>query len=301
MSLDSIRESLARGVTSTGRWLSPRRRRWLEFLHSLPLDPETLTAPLAAPGERDFVICGCSRTGTTLLAAALYQPPSVITVMEPWDGMRMEPAPLFGSLRAEISAGKLSRGRLDVDALLNEGSVSWSKEGSAAHPIKVDEGYSLGVKWPGYWRFLNLLPDTKFLVCVRHPVEVISSFKKIGGRLAQGLNYDTRFNRSMNDYLIAATTNPELRRILLFEYVHQRLVGHLSSRNVYVVRYERWFQDRARMLDEIGTFLGTEVGPGAPTIRAPGHASLSESEMELLLRHCETAASLGYELERDAA
>ena len=68
--------------------LSPRRRRWERFLQALPLDPSELEVPLAPPGRDDFIICGCPRTGTTLLAAVLFQPPRMVTCMEPWDGMR---------------------------------------------------------------------------------------------------------------------------------------------------------------------------------------------------------------------
>jgi len=279
-------------------FLNPRRRRWERFLRELPLDPDRLPRPLPAPSAQDFIICGCARTGTTLLAAVLFQPPAVVTVMEPWDGMRLPPAELFASLRQEIAeTGEVRRGRLDLLALLTTGEVRWCQEGRGTVPVALSPDYLLGVKWPAFWRYLDLLPDNKFLVCVRDPQEVIASFREAGGRLAQGLHYDTRFNRPMNLSLRAATRDPELRRVLLFEYVHERLLPHLHKPNVFVVRFERWFHDRERLLEEMSAFLGRSVKAGRPVIRRPRmHQPLTSVERAFLKKFCRTAEPLGYSL-----
>src|SRR5919109_1001972 len=91
-----------KGIRAAGQLGSPRHWRWRRLLRSLDLTTETLERPVASPGPRDFVICGSPRTGTSLAAAALHQPPASLTVMEPWDGMRLPIAPLFASLRDEI-------------------------------------------------------------------------------------------------------------------------------------------------------------------------------------------------------
>lgn len=278
--------------------LSPRRRRWLRFLHRLPLDPDELEAPVAPPGPRDFIICGCPRTGTSLLAASLFQPPSVITVMEPWDGMRLPPADLFRSIRREVArTGQLRRGRLDLVALQETGSVRWCRDGATPVNLHLDPDHLLGVKWPAFWRYLQLLPDTKFLVCLRHPLEVVGSFRRAGGRLAEGLDYDTRFNRRMNEALRAATDDPALRRVLLFDYVHRRILPHLDAPNVQVVRYERWFEDPEGLLGEVGGFLGARLGPPPVRIHPPEPGPrLDPEERRLIERHLTIAAPLGYPL-----
>ena len=277
-------------------FLNPRRLRWERFLRDLPLDPDRLPRPLPAPTPRDFIICGCPRTGTTLVAAVLFQPPALVTVMEPWDGMRLSPAALFASLRRELfETGQVRRGRLDLPTLLAVGDVRWCQEGRGTVPVEVDPDYLLGVKWPAYWRYLDLLPDSKFLVCLRDPQEVILSLRDAGGRLAQGLNYDTRFNRPMNLALQQATGDAGLRRVLLFEYVHERVLPHLHRPNVFAVRYERWFHDRARLMEELSTFLGRPLGPGRPAIRQPReHEAPTSRERILLQRDCRTAEPLGY-------
>jgi hypothetical protein len=278
--------------------LSPPRRRWEHFLHDLPLDPADLEQPLDRPGANDFIICGCPRTGTTLLAAVLFQPPKVVTCMEPWDGMRLPPAQLFESLRREMeTTGKLTRGRLDLHELRRTGRVRWCREGQAAADVSVEGSWLLGVKWPGYWRYLERLPNTRFIVCLRDPSEVIASFRAAGGRVAQGLQYDTRFNRELNRELFEETDDPALRRVLLFEYVHRRLLPHLTRTEVLIVRYERWFDDRDALLGEISRFLGCSITAGHVALEPPKTIDvLSPRDRELIESRCTTAAQLGYGL-----
>jgi hypothetical protein len=228
----------------------------------------------------------------------LFQPPAVITVMEPWDGMRLPPAELIASPRAEIeTTGMLRRGKLDVETLLKEGIVQWGQEGEVTARVEVTPDYLLGVKWPAYWRYLELLPETKFLVCVRHPLEVIGSYKKAGGRVAQGLQYETAFNRKLNEELEAATHNVALRRILLHDYINSRLLTYLSRPNVFVVRYERWFTEPEALLADLSAFLGTQLTQGAAALRPPrGKLELTEEETILIKQHCRTAEPLGYNL-----
>jgi hypothetical protein len=277
---------------------SPRHRRWQHFLHSLPLDPDQLPRPLAAPGANDFIICGSPRTGTTLLSAVLFQPPTVVTVMEPWDGMRMPPAQLFASLRQEIlDTGNLRRGKLDMQMLLAAGSVKWHQEGASNLHFDVEKDFRLGVKWPAFWRYLELLPETKFLVCLRHPVETIHSFKEVGGRLAQGLEYDTKFNHLMNEELKAAKGGNEIRRILLYDYINLRIVPFLQHDNVFVVRYERWFTEPKRLLAELCRFLGVSLTMEHVKIRQPrGLSSMTTEEEALIRTYCQSAQPLGYSL-----
>lgn len=244
-------------------------------------------------------MCGSPRSGTTLLCASLFQPPMAVTVMEPWDGMRLGPAALFASLRGELAAtARLERGRLDVEALLARGVVAWCPEGSPTPPLSLAEDHLLGVKWPDYWRYLDLLPETRFLVCTRHPFEVIASYKQTG-RLAFGLQQTMAFTREINADLRSATRDPALRRVLLYDYINERILPALARPNVLSVRYERWFQDPDGLLDEIGTFLGADLGSSPVRIRPPrSQSTLPEAEVALIREHCRTAGPLGYDLSR---
>lgn len=256
----------ARSAVAT---VSPAHRRWRRLLASLTLDPDRIHQPLEQPSAADFLICGVPRSGTALLTAMLFQPPTVVTVMEPWDALRLPPAELFRSLRSELATGMLHRGRLDIGALLSRGEVAWCRDGERPHPVETGPDTLVGVKFPAFWRYLELLPGTKFLVCLRDPAEVVRSFDQTGGRLGMGLDYDVPFNARMNSELLAATDDPAQRRVLLYDYINARVQPHLQRPNVFAVRYERWFTDRDGLVREIGDFLGVKLGHGYPVVRRP--------------------------------
>jgi len=282
-------------VEDVVRKASPRHRRWQRLLDGLTIDPDELPRPISPPSDRDFIICGCPRSGTTLLAAILWQPPHVATVSEPWDGLRLAPADLFRSLRDEIATtGSLRRGRLDVDRLSAERAVVWGRDGELRASVAMNEGFLLGVKWPAFWRYLPLLPQTKFLVCVRDPIEVIESFVHHGGDLVRGMDYRCAINRAMNEELTRATDDLGARRALLYEYINSRVLPYLDDPNVFVVRYERWFTDRDRLVDEIGRFLGRPIGQGMPDIRTPRSRGTDPETRALVDRFCPSAPRLGY-------
>jgi hypothetical protein len=275
--------------------LHPRGRRWRRFLAEQSLDPDALEQPLQSPGAGDFMICGAPRTGTTLLAAMLFQPPHVITVVEPWAGMRQPPAQLFASLRRHVATtGVLPAGRLDVLSLIRTGEVRRIAEGSSVS-VELGDEFLLGVKWPAFWRYLELLPDTKFIVCLRHPYEVISSFKAQGGRLGLGLEFDLPFHRRMNEELRRATVHPAVRRVLLYDYIHSRIIPFLQRPNVLVVRYERWFTNADALRRELRAFLNVDLQAGPAALRrSAGKGRLDGAERRIIDDHCRSAAALGY-------
>lgn len=276
--------------------LSPRHRRWRRLVASLTLDPDALELPLDAPPKGDFLICGSPRTGTALVAAMLHQPPAIATVMEPWDALRLPPAELFASLRIEIATGVLTRGRLDLAALDANGKVVWCRDSEKPYPIRLDPTYVLGVKLPAFWRYLDLLPTTKFVVCLRHPVEVVASYRATGGRLAQGFDYEAAFNHAMNTELAARTDDLALRRVLLHEYIMQRIIPHLGRPNVLPVRYERWFTEPEAVVGELSRFLAAPISSSRVRITAPPPISIDPQDVELIREHCTSVSGLGYDL-----
>ena len=286
----TVRPTLAR--------LSPNARRYQRFLSELPLDPDRLPSRLPDAGALDYVMCGCPRTGTTLLAAALHQPPAAITVMEPWDGMRMPPHALFTSLREEIaSTGELRRGRLDLDALEADGEVAWCQEGAVVRRLTrpsrscwASSGPPGGGSRPHARDEVPGLPPAS-----RRGRRVLPGR---GGRVAQGLQYDTAFNRTLNREL-GQIRDVEERRVRLFEYVHTRLLPLLERPNVLAVRYERWALDADGLLAEIGEFLGhafgSAAGPHPARPRAPPESKRARAPRPALLDGCRAGLSAGGE------
>jgi hypothetical protein len=218
--------------------------------------------------------------------------------MEPWDGLGMSPAELFASLRDEIGRDhRLTRGRLDIAALEETRQVRWVRDGAAPQELNVDGSFLLGVKWPIFWRYLEFLPETKFIVCLRNPVDTIASFKKTGGRLAEGLDYESALHRPVNEELLArAPDDPALRRVLLYEYVHRRILPYLELPNVYVVRYENWFEDPEGIIGGLGDFLDTGPLGMRIDIASPEVTYLDDDEIRLVREHCRSATKLGYEI-----
>jgi hypothetical protein len=274
---------------------------WEELLPTLTLDPDALADPLPAPGPDDVIVCGSSRSGTTLLSAMLFQPPRAVCVMEPWDALRLAPAELFASFRAELETGWLRSGHLDVRALRDDGAVVTCTEAEHHAPVAVGDDYVLAVKCPVLWRYLDRLPETKFLVCVRDPRTTIASYRQSPGRLAEGLDYEVPFNERMNRELAHRTADVAIRRIALYDYVYERMLPHLDRPEVLVVRYERWFTEPDALLAELGAFLGIDLSRPLARIRrplnpAPEPTADDQRERALIRRHCRTAARLGYDL-----
>jgi len=280
----------SRVARTIARIAVPSHRRWRATLRSCTLRAELASERL---GPRDAIVCGCPRSGTALLAASLFQPPKMVTVMEPWDGLRVAPSELFSSVRGELAGGALARGRLQIDDLRDSGSVAWQRDGERTFSVDATDETVLAVKWPCYWQLLGVLPSTKFIVCVRDPAEVVASFAAKGGRLAQGLEYDVAFNQELNDSLLAAYSTDQARRIGLYDAVYERVLAHAQDPNVLLVRYEHWFQNPSALLEEISAFLNVDVTNSLARITAPS-PERDQGEAKRIRATSTTAERLGY-------
>lgn len=269
--------------------------RWRGMLAASRYDPSH-DPNLDEAGDKDFVIAGCPRSGTSLLAAQLFRPPDLVTCMEPWDALRMPLRPLMDSLRAEILAGTLRRGRLDMEALERDREVRWIRDGEQTYQVNAKPSFQLGVKWPAFWQYVALLETTRFLVCVRDPVSSVTSFASSGGRLAEGLDYDVAINRKMNRELRSRTNDPLTRRAMLWEYINSRLVASFGQPNLMVVPYEDWFEDQDGLLKRIGDFLGVKLEGSIVDLRQPRSKDPNNDVGEAVAKHCPTSAMLGYEV-----
>jgi hypothetical protein len=162
-----------------------------------------------------------------------------------------------------------------------------------AVPRWSDDDGTVAVKWTGFWRYLDLLPTTRFVVCVREPNATLASFAQSGGRLAEGFDYDVAFHRAMNAELARATDDPVVRGALLYEYVNHRVLPHVGRPEVLVVRYERWSTDPQGLLRDLGAFVGIEL-TATPVRIAPTSTTPDAALAAIVARRCPSAAALGY-------
>ena len=224
----------------------------------------------------------------------MFQPPRVVTVMEPWDALRMPPSELVSSVRSELlSTQRLSRGRLDVAALA-EGKVRWCRDGEKPVDVSASDETIIGVKLPGYWRLLELLPDTRFVVCVREPAEILESFEGTGGRLRRGLEYECAFYADLNGRLLRSTSEDAERRALLLEESLSAIMSSMDRPNVHVLRYERWFEDPDTVVSELGKFLEVDLAPGTIEITQPRSREVDPKTVALVAEKVPSATDLGY-------
>lgn len=214
--------------------------------------------------------------------------------MEPWIGLRLPPDQLFLELRRQIAKGSM-RGRLDLEKL-EEGHIGWRQDAPTTLPFSVDDDFTLGVKWPTFWQYLEHLPHTRFVITVRDPVDVVLSFARQSGSLRDGLDYDVPFNAAMNDELASATDDVELRRVLLYEYINSRLLPHLDRPNVFVVRYERWHRDPEQLIDDLSRFLEVDRLQLTVQIERAGPSEADRRTLDLVSTHAPSARALGYVL-----
>lgn len=279
----------------------PSWRARRAYLRGLTLDLGPLGSPLPAPGPDDVVLCGVPRSGTTLLTAALHQPPRAVALVEPWLGLVLPPAELFAEVRRRLRHDGAIGGRLDLDRLRAEGSTDWVEDRARPVEPRPDaDSVLVGIKWPTYWQLLPHLPDTRFVVCVRHPHKVVASMVGARGDLRDGLDHEIPFNAGVNAELRRATRWRAERRALLYERIVAGILPHLERPNVFLVRYERWSTDAPRLLAELSDFLGVDLTePLVRLDRGPGRPPrLTRRDRAAVAALCPSARALGYEVDR---
>lgn len=284
----------ADALASLREWVHPDARRFRRFRSSFTLEPGRIPRPLEEIGERDVIICGCPRTGTSLLAGLLFHPPAIVSVVEPWEGLRQPPSGAFRAIRADIEAsGRLDHGTMDLPLLVESGRVRRVEEGTGGIAVDVQPDFTLAIKWPTWFQLLPLLERSRFIVCTRDPYDTIASFVAIGGSLRRGLDYDVAFNREVNAQLASIRDLAE-RRVAMYDMINEVVLQHLGRSNVLEVRYERWFSEPTAQWSEIGRFLDMDLPPLGLELRQESKRELLTDADRAAIARSTTAARLGY-------
>ncbi|MBT0585055.1 sulfotransferase family protein [Alteromonas oceanisediminis] len=207
---------------------------------------------------RDFLITGLPRSGTSLLCNLLHKAPDVVVVNEPtevFSALEKDPTclpldRLYRSLRTDIVIGngiknKVSAsGNVIEDTRINDGRRHYQ-------PHFQSTDFRLGTKNPlAYLSRLRVLcdalPEMPIIVMVRHPLDVIASWKASFSHL-NNVDFNIIPFADETDPLLdpvqirllhAIRHEPYLpvKRVLYFNYLAEMI--RRDKERVLVVRYE---------------------------------------------------------------
>jgi len=255
---------------------------------------------------RCFVMTGPPRSGTTYLSAVLYRPPRVVTLSDPggvWKRFYREhgvsPAifEVFSDFRERIAAGRPVPVLAGTDGMAGRGRVDTWNQKKVERAVPVDPDFVLGMKNPEV--FLAHLPvfleaGIPCLVCVRHPVAVISSW--VSRKLRRGKPL-AGFADGESVTFRATAGDPVARRIELHNHFCEQILSVRDHPKLLLVRYGDWFE-RPSLLDEVCGFVGIE-SPGRlePPPIPPSPLVLDAEEQARICDGCLIAGELGYAVE----
>jgi sulfotransferase family protein len=269
----------------------------------------------------ELIITGIPRSGTSFLCNLLHRFDNCVVLNEPAGlAATLEGASppwgvplLLRDRRADVLAGrpienKVIDGQIITDTAIVDATQSYS-------PKVSSPGFVIGVKFnlPFLCRLpalRSVLPDARFVVCVRHPLDTIASWKgsfphlrdariaplNIGGPRDPWL--DAAQRRELGE--IALMTDAAIRRAHWWRFLARLALQSLG--HATLVRYEELAlnpQEVARRILE-GWPAGRERTAIEPSTIRRRRELLEESDIAAVNRICrETAMELGIPLDSD--
>lgn len=220
--------------------------------------PESSDAKACVPCEptRDYLITGIPRSGTSLLSRLLDDQPDSVVINEPNDaimGVQVDPYHHFllkfhARLRRDIASGRPIRNKL-TDGRVTEDTFGANRS-QIYHPTPVTAAFLLGTK--DTLQYLSRLDSFRgrlrgfgVLVCIRHPLATIASWKRTFQHLIDAdvrtLVQNRVLSTSSRDDAnslegMKHVADVRVRRALLWRYLAQIIT---RNRNwITVIRYE---------------------------------------------------------------
>jgi hypothetical protein len=257
------------------------------------------------PPENTFVLTGMPRSGTTYLAAVLFDPPGVVTMSESggeWKQFYREHGPservfnLFDEHRRRIERGEPVMTFAGTEGFRGAGRIDTWNQKKTAQKVEVTEGFHLGLKNPEV--FLDLLrvfvnAGVKCIVTVRHPVRVINSWVKRVRRLTEsGQPIDGTFANGRSVTFESHAHDAVARRIELFNHFARQSLEYRHTPNILLIRHEDWCLDQ---LSKVCDFLGiADPARLRPPVIPPDSVELPADECARICRECAIAGEFGY-------
>ena len=263
--------------------------------------------------SNNLVITGIPRSGTSYVCALLNSVENTVLVNEPLEAMQFlrndssrTLTEYYADTRDNIVKGvpiqnKIVDGKFIEDT--NENDVR-----NYYVPAVKDASFVFGSKNTFIYlvcleKIRQQLPDAAILACIRHPYDVIASWKRV--KIPHLKNANPMF---FVDYVsseekrrlvgISNVKEIEIRYALLWDYLAQCIVRSVDK--LILLKYEEFVVDPARHLAAVYSALGVNLKrmPEMPASEARSRREvLSTAEMDAIQKHCaDSAGYFGYEL-----
>lgn len=284
-------------------------------------------AARAAPRDRtnrDLIITGIPRSGTSLLCRLLDRFDNVAVVNEPaslFEGLTWSPEPwavpvLHADLRARIDAGEAIENKLDAAGNLTEDTARQENPGAYRPHLRNSEWVLASKNTLAYMArlegILRLMPDARVVALVRHPLDTLASWKGTFEHLVQGDPGALPVGGLADPFLpaslqrglgeLAALPTAAVRRAAWWRLLATELLAFKDR--IEIVRYEDLVADpraeATRVLGPLAQIAGQPVGGFAPSAaRTERRGNLDEADWQAVGLLCaDVAGAFGYDCTR---
>ena len=263
--------------------------------------------------SNNLVITGIPRSGTSYVCALLNSVENTVLVNEPLEAMQFlrndssrALSEYYTHTRDSILKGvpiqnKIVDGKFIEDT--NENDVR-----NYYVPEVKDASFVFGSKNTFIYlvcleKIRQQLPDAGILACIRHPYDVIASWKRVEFPHLKNANpmffVDYVSSEERNKLVrIGSVKQVETRYALLWDYLAQCIIRSIDS--LVLLKYEEFVVDPARHIVAVYKALGITLQP-VPEMPASEARSrrevLSSAELDAIQKHCAGSAGFfGYEL-----
>jgi hypothetical protein len=298
----------------------PAHRRWYGFgsRHC-----ETAVPP-GASLQRDLIVTGIPRSGTSYVCKTLDSYDNVAVVNEPallFEGLGYAADPwivpvLHADLRARIDAGESVQNKLDAKGELTE-DTAVQENLAAYYPSLRDGQWVLATKNTLAYMarlegILRLMPDARVVACVRHPLDTVASWKGTFSHLAEGDPSKLPVGGLADPFLpahlrdglqdIVRLADPALRRAAWWRLLAAEILRW--GDRVQIIRYEDLVSNPEACMRQLLGPLAGNAGH-TPALLKPSSAritrrqTLDEADWRAVSSLCSgVAESFGYDCTR---
>jgi len=263
--------------------------------------------------SNNLVITGIPRSGTSYVCALLNSIDNTVLVNEPAEALQFlrngsshTLTEYYARTRDSILKGMPIQNKI-VDGKFIEDTNESDVRNSYVPEVK-DASFVFGSKNTFVYlvcleKIRKQLPDAVILACVRHPYDVIASWKGVNFPHLKNANpmffVDYASNEERKKLVrIGAIRELEIRYALLWDYLAQCIIRKID--NLILLKYEEFVIDPARHLAAAYSALGVNLQrmPEMPVSEARTRREvLSAAEVGAIRKYCvDSAGCFGYVL-----